>query len=141
MAAIASTICSSHISSVRPQSINRSSAAKPSLLSRRQSLFIVTAPMSLAVMELTAKAEDIGLFGLRKKLKKVEEEAVELVKEGVQGIENVEKEAEREIEQEKAALSSGGGEGALAQAGLVLGVETVGVLVATSVVNGILASE
>lgn len=95
------------------------------------------------------------MFGLRKKLKKAEEEAEELVKEGFEtaekgletagkgivtverGIETAEKEivtVEKEVVE---AVSFGG----LAQAGAAVGAEVVGVLVATTIVNGILGPE
>ncbi|KAJ9170788.1 hypothetical protein P3X46_018866 [Hevea brasiliensis] len=126
-----------------------------SVASRRQLLFLLTAAPVLTVRELASLAEDIPLFGLKKKLKKAEEKAEELVKEGFEaaekgletaekGIATVEREietaekgiktAEREIEE---AVSFGG----LAQAGAVAGAEVVGVLVATSIVNGILGPE
>jgi hypothetical protein len=115
---------------------------------------LASAP-ALALREPSSLAQDIPLFGLRKKLKRAEEEAQELVKEGFEtaekgletagkgivtverGIETAEKEivtAEKEIEE---AVSFGG----LAQAGAVAGAEVVGVLVATAIVNGILGPE
>ncbi|KAE8665933.1 hypothetical protein F3Y22_tig00112523pilonHSYRG00154 [Hibiscus syriacus] len=119
-----------------------------SLSNRRQLLFFLTTTTALNVTEKKSNAEDIPLFGFRKKLKKAEEEAVEIVKEGLEtaekgvvtaGIEifTVEKElktAEKEIE---SAVSFG----ALAQAGTVAGAEILGVVVATSIVNGILAAD
>ncbi|KAK6911712.1 hypothetical protein RJ641_023805 [Dillenia turbinata] len=123
---------------------------------RREYLLLLTAAApALAWRERVAKAEDIPLFGLRKKLKKAEEEAEEIVKAGFEtaekGLETAAKgivaaekgivaaekgieTAEREIEE---AVSFGG----LAQAGAVAGAEIVGVLIATSVVNGILGPE
>ncbi|KAI3412325.1 Thioredoxin domain-containing protein [Psidium guajava] len=122
---------------------------------RRQLAFLLTASTTLTVAPRPSAAQDIPLFGLRKKLRKVEEEAEEIVREGFEaaekGIEAAEKgivaaekgvvaaekgveTAEREIE---AAVSFGG----LAQAGAVAAAEVVGVLVATSVVNGILGPE
>nr|AGV54220.1 synechocystis YCF37-like protein [Phaseolus vulgaris] len=113
---------------------------------RRQLLFFLTASTALTARE--SVAQDIPLFGIRKSLKKVEEEAEEIVKEGFEaadkglvaaekGLETAEKElveAEREIE---GAVSFGG----LAQAGAVAGAEAFGILVATAVVNGILGAE
>ncbi|KAK7367481.1 hypothetical protein VNO80_09493 [Phaseolus coccineus] len=120
---------------------------------RRQLLFFLTASTALTARE--SVAQDIPLFGIRKSLKKVEEEAEEIVREGFkaadkglvaaeQGLETAEKglveaerglvEAEREIE---GAVSFGG----LAQAGAVAGAEAFGILVATAVVNGILGAE
>ncbi|CAN0911897.1 hypothetical protein LINGRAPRIM_LOCUS949 [Linum grandiflorum] len=106
-------------------------------------LFLLTAvpALSISVKEPISRAQDIPLFGLKRKLKKAEEEAELLVKEGFEtaekGLETAEKgleSAERGIEN---VLSFGG----LAQAGVVAGVEVVAVLLATSVVNGILGPE
>lgn len=122
---------------------------------RREMLFLLTASTALTARVAVSVAQDIPLFGIRKSLKKVEEEAEEIVKEGFEaadkglvaaekGLETAEKglvaaekgieEAEREIE---GAVSFGG----LAQAGAVAGAEVFGVLVATAVVNGILGPE
>nr|GFA24316.1 homolog of Synechocystis YCF37 [Tanacetum cinerariifolium] len=84
-------------------------------------------------------ATNIGLVGLRKKIEKVEEEAVEVVKKGLEssekGVEAIER-GEKEIQSEVSfELGSGGG---LMQAGVVAGAKVVGGLIATSVVNGIL---
>ncbi|KAL3725900.1 hypothetical protein ACJRO7_030869 [Eucalyptus globulus] len=120
----------------------------PLQASRRQMAFLLTASTVLTVAPRPSAAVDIPLFGLRKKLRKAEEEAEEIVKEGFEaaekGIKTAEKgvvavekgieTAEREIEEE---VSFGG----LAQAGAVAVAEAVGVLVATSVVNGILGPE
>lgn len=122
---------------------------------RRQLISLVTATTVLKALEMPSKAEDIGLFGLRKKLKKVEEEAEELVKEGFdaadkgivaaeQGIEAAEKglvTAEKGIEAAEEKIESTVSFGGLAQAGAVAGAEFVGVLVAGAVVNGILGPE
>ncbi|GAA0147699.1 hypothetical protein LIER_07336 [Lithospermum erythrorhizon] len=131
-------------------------ASLVALPSRRQCLLLlITTPMALRALQLPAKAEDIPLFGLRKKLKKVEEVAEEVVKEGFQaadkGIEAAEKgleTAEKGIEAAEKGLETAEKEiettvsfGGLAQAGAVVGAEVVGVLVATSVVNGILGPE
>ncbi|GKD34293.1 hypothetical protein Tco_1249802 [Tanacetum coccineum] len=109
---------------------------------RRQLLFLMTTGTALTAMQGPSYAADIGLFGLRKKIEKVEEEAVEIVKEGFEsaekGVEAIER-GEKEIESEVSfELGSGGG---LVQAGVVAGAELVAVLVATSVVNGILGPE
>ncbi|KAJ9669930.1 hypothetical protein PVL29_026475 [Vitis rotundifolia] len=116
------------------------------VLSRRRCLVLLTT--ALTARELPSRAQDIPLFGLRKKLEKVEEEAEEILKEGIEaaekgivtaekGIEKAEKgieTAEKEIE---TAVSYNG----LTQAGAVVVAEAVGVLVATSVVNAILGPE
>lgn len=114
----------------------RANARIPSA-SRRDYLLYTATTVLTAVNLPSANAKDIPLFGLRKRLEKAEE----LVKEGLEtvekGVETAEKgvvEAEKQIE--NAAESSG-----LAQAGLVAGAELLGVLVATSIVNGILGPE
>ncbi|KMT08553.1 hypothetical protein BVRB_6g138330 [Beta vulgaris subsp. vulgaris] len=118
----------------------RANARIPSA-SRRDYLLYTATTVLTAVNLPSANAKDIPLFGLRKRLEKAEEKAEELVKEGLEtvekGVETAEKgvvEAEKQIE--NAAESSG-----LAQAGLVAGAELLGVLVATSIVNGILGPE
>ncbi|KAK7858719.1 uncharacterized protein LOC112038057 [Quercus suber] len=159
---MASTIISLQTLSLRrlhnapPTTSCKAHASKPAppprsttfLSGRRQLLFLLTASPALTARGPPSLAEDIPLFGLRKKLKKAEEEAEEIVKEGFEaaekGIVSVEKgivtaekgiqTAEREIEAE---VSFGG----LAQAGAVAGVEVVAILVATSIVNGILGPE
>ncbi|XP_068331319.1 uncharacterized protein [Pyrus communis] len=116
---------------------------------RRQLALSLTWTAALAaVAAKEAKAEDIGLFGLRRKVKEAEKEAEVIVKEGFEtaekgletaekGIESVERGIETAEEGVEAALSFGG----LAQAGAVAGAEVVGVLVATSIVNGILGPD
>ncbi|KAL5147128.1 hypothetical protein HKD37_06G016868 [Glycine soja] len=49
---------------------------------RRQFLFFLTATTAFTVREATSVAQDIPLFGIRKSLKKAEEEVEEIVKEG-----------------------------------------------------------
>ncbi|KAI3665756.1 hypothetical protein L6452_44386 [Arctium lappa] len=112
--------------------------------SRRQMLFLMTATTAVKALEMPSMAEDIGLFGLRKKLKKAEEEAEEIVKEGIESAEKGLEAAERGIEtaeKEIATDVSFGIGGGLTQAGVVVGAEAAGVLIATSVVNGILGPE
>lgn len=86
-----------------------------------------------------AQAKDIPFFGI-KKLKKVEEEAVEkakeLVKEGEQEVEKV-AETVKETAENLETIAAFEGPGPVVQAGVVAGVEVIGVLVASSVVNGI----
>jgi hypothetical protein len=115
---------------------------------RRQLLFLLTASTALTSRELPSVAEDIPLFGFRKKLKKAEEEAEEIVKEGFEaaerGLVTAEKgivTAERGIETVESEIETALSFGGLAQAGVVAGAEFVGVLVATSIVNGILGPE
>ncbi|CAI9110054.1 OLC1v1010016C1 [Oldenlandia corymbosa var. corymbosa] len=122
---------------------------------RRQLLLLTTATTAFKAVELPSRADDIGLFGLRKKLKKAEEQAEELVKESFEaadkgieaagkGIEAAEKgleTAEKGLEAAEKEIEETVSFGALAQAGAVAGAEFVGVLVATSIVNGILGPE
>ncbi|XP_021300833.1 uncharacterized protein LOC110429231 [Herrania umbratica] len=126
-----------------------------SLPNRRQLLFFLTATTALTVRDPASNAEDIPLFGLRKKLKSAEEEAVQIVKEGFEtaekGLETAEKgiitvekglkTAEKKIETAEKEIESAVSFGALAQAGAVAGAEFLGVVVATSIVNGILGPE
>ena len=88
------------------------------------------------------------MFGFRKKLKKAEEEAEEIVKEGFEAAERGLVTAEKGIVTAETGIETVGSEietvlsfGGLAQAGVVAGAEFVGVLVATSIVNGILGPE
>ncbi|KAM3342821.1 hypothetical protein P3S68_027787 [Capsicum galapagoense] len=106
---------------------------------RRQLISLVTATTALKALEMPSKTEDIGLFGLRKKIKKVEEEAEKLVKEGFEaaakgilvaekGIEAAEKglvNAEKGIEAAVEKIESTVSFGWLAQAGAVAGAELV----------------
>lgn len=126
-----------------------------SISNRRQLLFFLTTMTALTVRERESNAEDIPLFGFRKKLKSVEEEAVEIVKEGLEtaekGLETAErgiftvekglKTAENKIETAEKDIESAVGFGPLAQASAVAGAEFLGVVVATSIVNGVLAAE
>ncbi|XP_038723263.1 uncharacterized protein LOC120015110 [Tripterygium wilfordii] len=82
---------------------------------------------------------------LRRLLKNAEEEAVEIVKEGFEaaekGLETAEKgvkSVERGVEAAEKEVEEAVSFPALAQAGVVVGAEVVGVLAGTSVVNGIL---
>ncbi|CAN1188369.1 hypothetical protein LINPERPRIM_LOCUS35344 [Linum perenne] len=125
-----------------------SRASHVSLSSRRQMLFLLTAVPALSMKESISRAQDIPLFGLKKKLKKAEEEAEQLVKEGFQtaekGLETAEKglqTAEIGLENAERGIENSLSFGGLAQAGAVAGAEAVAVLVATSVVNGILGPE
>ncbi|XP_072995938.1 uncharacterized protein [Typha latifolia] len=116
-----------------------SSSSPPPLLRRRQSLLLLLSlPAPLLAGGAPASAADIPLFGIRKKLAKIEEAAEEAVKEGEKAVEEGIAVAEKEI-------AAGGVEfavaGDLVQAGAVAGAEAVGVLVGLSVVNGILGPE
>ncbi|KAH7691619.1 hypothetical protein IHE45_01G010800 [Dioscorea alata] len=121
----------------------------PPSLSRRRSLLLLAAPFLAA--PVPALAQDIPLFGLRKRLQVIEKDAEEIVKEGEkiveEGIEAAGKEievVEKEIDTAKAGVELGielGLGGDLAQVGAVAAAEVVGVLAAVSVVNGILGPE
>ncbi|KAF7809774.1 synechocystis YCF37-like protein [Senna tora] len=142
-----------------PSSSCKAHASKPApafpLSGRRQLLFFLTASTALTARERTSKAQDIPLFGLRKNLRKVEEEAEEIVREGFEaadrglqtaerGLETAERgveAAEKGIEEAEREISSAVSFGGLAQAGVVAGAEFLGILVATAIVNGILGPE
>ncbi|KAI3713083.1 hypothetical protein L1987_71654 [Smallanthus sonchifolius] len=118
--------------------------------SRRQLLFLLTATTAVTATDMPSMAADIGLFGFRKKLKKVEEEAEIIVREGFESAERGIEAAERGIEAAEKGIETAeeiatevdfGLGGGLTQAGVVVGAEAVGVLIATSIVNGILGPE
>ena len=116
--------------------------------SRRNLLFSLTAATVVTGLQSASMAENIPLFGIRKKLKKAEEEAVEIVKEGFEtaekGVDAAEKgleAAERGVETAEKEIVTAVSFNGLTQAGAVVAAEFVGVLVATSVVNGILGPE
>ncbi|KAK9113210.1 hypothetical protein Scep_020729 [Stephania cephalantha] len=113
------------------------------LLSSRRAAVLLTASTFLATAPQLnkAKAEDIPLFGLRKKLKNVEEEAELVVREGFEAAEKGIEAAEKGVEAAEGEIETVLSYGGLAQAGVVAGAEFVGVVVATSVVNAILGSE
>ncbi|GMH06448.1 hypothetical protein Nepgr_008288 [Nepenthes gracilis] len=108
---------------------------------RRQCLILLSSATALKAFELPSVADDIPLFGLRKKIEKVEKEAEEIVKAGLEtaekGIEAAEKGIETAEEEIETAVNFDG----IAQAAAVAGAEILGVLVATAVVNDILGSE
>ncbi|KAJ1692374.1 hypothetical protein LUZ63_009072 [Rhynchospora breviuscula] len=127
---------------------------------RRSLLLFISLPAPFLAITSPSRAADIGLFGIRKRLEKIEEEAVEVVKEseklaadvvkvGEKAVEKKIKTAEKEIESAAAAVAAEAGAagagfqiaGDLVQAGAVAGAEAVGVLVGLSVVNGILGPE
>ncbi|KAK4760863.1 hypothetical protein SAY87_005756 [Trapa incisa] len=130
---------------VRPVTVMRSTAAP----SRRQlALMLPATAAALVLRELPARAEEIGLFGLRKKLRSAEEEAEQIVREGFEaaekGIETAERgieAAERGIEAAEREVETSVSFGQLPQAAAVAAAEVVGVVVATTVVNGILGQE
>ncbi|XP_068344385.1 uncharacterized protein [Pyrus communis] len=119
------------------------------LSGRRQLALSLTWTAAIAaVCAKEAKAEDIGLFGLRRKVKEAEKEAEVIVKEGIEAAEKGLETAEKGLESAELGIGTAeeGVEAALsfwglAQAGAVVGAEVAGVLVATSVVSGILGPE
>ncbi|KAL6224707.1 hypothetical protein ACLB2K_003562 [Fragaria x ananassa] len=152
MAARASSAVGQVVLSLHHPVRNASSPAPPRVSAfpgRRDLLLLsLTWTASAAVATAPAKAEDIGLFGIRKKLKEAERETEAIVKEGFEaaekGIESAEKgieTAEKGIETAEKEIETVAGFGGLAQAGLVAGAEVVGVVVASSVVNAILGPE
>ncbi|XVF61927.1 hypothetical protein PTKIN_Ptkin08bG0174300 [Pterospermum kingtungense] len=157
---MASTISPPVLHTLSPRCVHnehpgRSVTAAQVLPNRRQLLFFLTTTTALTVKTPASNAEDIPLFGLRKKLKSAEEEAVEIVKEGFEaaekGLETAEKgivtvekglkTAEKEIETAEKEIESAISFSALAQAGVVAGAEFLGVVIATSIVNRILGPE
>ncbi|KAH6832321.1 Synechocystis YCF37-like protein [Perilla frutescens var. hirtella] len=143
---IAAQIPPPHSTHQKPHATKRDSAAPP-LPTRRQCLLLLTATATAAA-EMPARAQDIPLFGLRRSLRKAEEEAEVIVKEGFEaaekgvvaaekGIEAAEKGVEAAEKEIETVLSFGG----LAQAGVVAGAEVLGVLIASSIVNAILGPE
>ncbi|PKU67142.1 uncharacterized protein LOC110097371 [Dendrobium catenatum] len=132
-----------HMSPIRRHSSTICSQSEHPLIPTRR--LVLSSPAIFLMLSSTAKAEDIPLFGLRKKLKNLEEDAVEVVKEGEKVVEEGIAAAEKEVvaaEEEIVAAAAGVGVfGDLAQAGVVAGAEVVGVLIGLSVVNGILEPE
>ncbi|XP_077227812.1 homolog of Synechocystis YCF37 [Tasmannia lanceolata] len=141
---------SAHYAQQRTSSMVHASKRAPQLRlpGRRLCLFLLTAS---TVRNFPALAEDIPLFGLRKKLRNAEKEAEEILREGEEavekGIETAERgiiTAEREIETAEKEIETAASfafAGDLTQAGVVAAAEIVGVVAASSVVNGILGSE
>lgn len=152
---IAAKILPPHSTHQKAQVSKQSAAAAPPLPTRRQCLLLLTAATALKASEMPSRAQDIPLFGLRKSLRKAEEEAEQIVKEGFEaadkgilaaekGIEAAEKEvvaAEKEIEAAEKEFEAELRVSALVQAGTVAGAEVLGVLIATSIVNAILGPE
>nr|ABR17221.1 unknown [Picea sitchensis] len=84
-----------------------------------------------------AQAKDIPIFGIKKmKVEEAVEKAKELVKEGEQEVEIV-AETVKETAENLEKIAALEGPGPVVQAGVVAGAEVIGVLVASSVVNGI----
>ncbi|XP_052195358.1 uncharacterized protein LOC127803285 [Diospyros lotus] len=108
---------------------------------RRQWLLLLTATTTLKAAELPSRAEDIPLFGLRKKLKQAEEEAEEVIKEGIETAEKEIQAAERGIETAEKEIETAVSFGSLAQAVAVAAAEAIGLVIATLVVNSILGPE
>ena len=93
---------------------------------RREMLFFLTTTAAVTAGERSSRAEDIGLFGIRKGLRKAEKEAEEILKEGLEaaetGLEKAEfgiEAAEKGIESAEKGIESAVSFGGLAQAGVV----------------------
>lgn len=151
---------SSHLRLPTPKSSAAAASPPPKLTvsssTRRTFTFLLTASTNIGSLALPSVARDIPLFGLRRKLESAEKEAEEIVREGFEaaekgieaaekgieaadkGIEGVEKEIEGV---EKEVVESAFGFGNVAQAGAVVAAEVLGVVVASSVVNGILGPD
>lgn len=98
-------------------------------------------------MSLPARAENIPLFGFRKKLKNIEKEAEEIVKEGEQAVEKGIVKAEKTVvegimtTEEEIIAAEAKVQSGLIQAGAVAAAEALSVIVGVSVVNGILRTD
>ncbi|XP_068666278.1 uncharacterized protein [Aristolochia californica] len=123
---------------------------QPSVLhGRRKCVLLLAASTGVCMATNTpVLAEDIPLFGIRKKLRKAEEETEEILREGEKAVEKglvaAEKgfeTARKEIESVEKEIDTSVSFGGLAQAGVVAGAEILGILVASSVVNQILGPE
>ncbi|XP_075517332.1 uncharacterized protein LOC142551780 [Primulina tabacum] len=115
--------------------------AQVALPSRRQSLLLFAATTALTAMVMPARAQDIPLFGLRKGLRNVEEEAELIVKEGLEATEKEIEVAEKELEMAEKEIEEAVRTSNLAQAGAVSVAELLGVVIASSIVNAILGPE
>ncbi|KAG6549205.1 hypothetical protein Mapa_009191 [Marchantia paleacea] len=124
---------------------------KAKAVSRREVFSFATLSLLLVASE-KAEAKDIPLFGIRKKLeqaeKAVEGEVKELEKEGSALLKAGEKELSKDVKDVSKAVSSAvseleagpsSGLSPTLQAGGVVGAELVAVLVASSVVNGLIS--
>ncbi|XP_031484249.1 uncharacterized protein LOC116253539 [Nymphaea colorata] len=140
--ATTTTILGSATSATRPSSASNPTSKRTSVVAlptRRQALTMVVGTGFAGWWRMEpAKAENIPLFGIRKKLEKVEE-AVE--KEAEKVVEAAESEIRMAEEDLQMVVEGGGRTADLWQAGAVVGAEVVGVVIATSVVNGILGPE
>ncbi|KAH7316270.1 hypothetical protein KP509_21G086100 [Ceratopteris richardii] len=131
-----------------PVAANTSSASAKLRLSRRLLLpSLVAAPLLL--QQQSAFAKDIPLFGIRKRVeqaeKAVEKEVKEIVKEGKELVkegEDLVKEGEKELTAAAAAVVSKPAIDSpppAYQAAGVAGAELVAVLIASSIVNGLVS--
>ncbi|XP_021905084.1 uncharacterized protein LOC110820023 [Carica papaya] len=133
--------CARNAHSTSSEALASNSNPLLSRANRRQLLFSLTSATVLTARELSSMAEEIPLFGLRKKLRNAEDEAVEIVKEGIETAEKELEAVEKEIESAERETETTVRFGGLAQAGVVAGAEAVGILVASTVVHGILRPE
>ncbi|KMZ62717.1 hypothetical protein ZOSMA_44G01170 [Zostera marina] len=127
------------------RSPSRSTVALFPKWSRRESLSLLL--LSSAAVSLPARAENIPLFGFRKKLKNIEKEAEEIVKEGEQAVEKGIVKAEKTVvegimtTEEEIIAAEAKVQSGLIQAGAVAAAEALSVIVGVSVVNGILRTD
>ncbi|EPS65857.1 hypothetical protein M569_08921 [Genlisea aurea] len=117
--------------------------ASSALWTRRQCLLVLAATATaLKAAEMpVARAKDIPLFGLKPGLQAAEKEAELLVKEGFEAAEKGVEAAEKGVEFAEKEIESAASFGNLNQAGAVAAAELAGILIATSVVKGILGTE
>ncbi|XP_073296210.1 uncharacterized protein [Primulina huaijiensis] len=134
----AAQICPAH---PIPKKAHVSKHVQMALPSRRQCLLLFTATTALTAMEMPARAQDIPLFGLRKGLRKVEEEAELIVKEGLEAAEKEIEVAEKEVEIAEKEIEEAVRTSNLAQAVAVAVAELLGVVITSSIVNAILGPE
>jgi hypothetical protein len=133
MAVFTAAACGIRINVAAPATCRRGITASARLDRRSAALLLLSAAAPVAS---PANAASIGLFGIRKKLERAEEEAARVAGEAVEA---AEKEA-MDVAGEGLQLVGAGGE-QLVQAAAVAGAEALGVVVGLSVVNGILKPE
>jgi hypothetical protein len=133
MAVFTAAACGIRINVAAPATCRRGVTASARLDRRSAALLLLSAAAPVAS---PANAASIGLFGIRKKLERAEEEAARVAGEAVEA---AEKEA-MDVAGEGLQLVGAGGE-QLVQAAAVAGAEALGVVVGLSVVNGILKPE
>jgi hypothetical protein len=137
MAVFTAAACGIRINVAAPATCRRGITASARLDRRSAALLLLSAAAPVAS---PANAASIGLFGIRKKLERAEEEAARVAGEAVkETVEAAEKEA-MDVAGEGLQLVGAGGE-QLVQAAAIAGAEALGVVVGLSVVNSILKPE